>query len=96
MPLIYTLFLKCHFRNKYDFHVHVLHKLRLETLLSFTNLFDSYCGSWGVTCYFKRNRSTSNHVGIGNTYQAMFFLISLRIAKTMPHISGQHEVGYVI
>jgi len=23
MPLIYTLFLKCRFRNKYDFHVHV-------------------------------------------------------------------------
>jgi len=48
-----------------------MHKLRLETWLSFSFLFESYRGKWAVTSKSKKNRFASNQVG--NAFQTLVF-----------------------
>ena len=48
-----------------------MHKLGLETWLSFSFLFESYRGIWVVTSKSKKNRSVSNEVG--NAFHTLFF-----------------------
>jgi len=48
-----------------------MHKLRLETWLSFSFLFESHRGTWVVTCKSRKNRTASNQVG--NAFQTLIF-----------------------